>query len=691
MSMKKTVNVALALILLLLQGCKLPGANEMKMSLPGIESSTSFYANGFPTNLRLDGQGNVDLDDFPRQGHSQIRKYISTVSELGNGYHTVMPIYLPFTRRIDIGSMSDWDLDYASPDSPIQLIDVDPLSSEYGRRFPLTLSMTRAADQYRPSNLLQVFPTMGVPLRPDTTYALIVTDKTPLLDMNYWRQNAQLSAVLGVGDEGQAFQEETLAVYEPLRDFMVAEGINPDTVMGATVWSTGNPIDRFNRGSERVAENAEQMSALPVSNIERLVDYPEFCVIRGDVEVPGYQKGVAPFALKGGRIEWDDTGAPVEQYSRTTEFVVTIPKDFTMPAAGFPLLSYVHGAAGIARQVYERGDFDYYDLSRYPYYIAKEGEGPSQIAAQRGWASSGFGGHLSVDHLPEWGVATIVAGFNPVNPEAFSNNFLTITWEQIYFRRILEKLTIDLDLCPEASVEPGQTAFRFDTNKEVSMGQSMGVWGASLKVSSDPKPYLGMIIGGSGGTWTKTLNSGAYNRFIIKNIILQQAFFQGLDDAHPFLMLAEWAFGATDLSVNLAQMMHYPEKSPPHVIAYSGFRDEIYPDPTQRITYMALGMDLLGEDIGTRSNNTMMPHMQLAGSEQLSYPAMNNFDTDYGSRLNVVMRYRGNNIALLNSGHEVMFEDDAIKHQYGCFLEYLSNGVSPQMSIGLHQGDPCHY
>lgn len=184
------------------------------------------------------------------------------------------------------------------------------------------------------------------------------------------------------------------------------------------------------------------------------------------------------------------------------------------------------------------------------------------------------------------------------------------------------------------------------------------------------------------------MNSSSINRFAFTNFVVNQ-FFRSFDDAHPFLMLAEWAFGATDLSVNLEQMMQYPTKSPPHVIAYSGYRDEIFPDTAQRITYMALGSDLLGDDIGNRANNTMMPHMALAGAGQLSYPASNNFQTPFGDRLNVVMRYRGNNIALLNSGHEVMFEDDAIKHQYGCFLEYLGNGNTPFMSVGGNQGDPC--
>ena len=120
------------------------------------------------------------------------------------------------------------------------------------------------------------------------------------------------------------------------------------------------------------------MPALPVSELDTLDDYPGYCVIRGFVDLPSYQKGVAPYWLSGGEIEWNANGEPMEQRTRRAEFVLTIPKFTPMPAAGFPLLSYVHGASRNARQVYDRGEFDHVDLAHYPYYIGKAGEGPAQ-------------------------------------------------------------------------------------------------------------------------------------------------------------------------------------------------------------------------------------------------------------------------------------------------------------------------
>lgn len=106
-----------------------------------------------------------------------------------------------------------------------------------------------------------------------------------------------------------------------------------------------------------------------------------------------------------------------------------ILKDMIMLENGYLLLFYVYGVVGIVWQVYECGDFDYYDLMCYFYYIVKEGEGFFQIVVQWGWVSFGFGGYLFVDYLLEWGVVMIFVGFNLFNLDVFSNNYVMIIWE----------------------------------------------------------------------------------------------------------------------------------------------------------------------------------------------------------------------------------------------------------------------
>lgn len=681
----------ITVLLATLYGCKMPTANHVEMGLPGVGlEHGNFYANGFPTDLRRDDQGNIDIDDFPRQVHWLTKRYVKAIQEMANGYHTVMPVYLPFAAAIDLDAMSDNDMDYTDPQSPVQLIDVDIESPEYGRRFPLQLSQTRIPDTYRPKHLLQVIPTLGISLRPNTTYALIVSDAAPLTGLNYWEQHPQLSAVLIPSRSEVPLSDTVNAVYEPLRNYLTLHNIDPGSIVGATVWTTGDPLLRFHQASEQVAMRAEKLPELPISELDTLDDYPGYCVIRGFVDLPSYQKGVAPYWLSGGEIEWNANGAPLEQRSRRAEFVLTIPKFTPMPAAGFPLLSYVHGASGNARQVYDRGEFDHVDLAHYPYYIGKAGEGPAQIAAERGWASSGLAGHTARDHIGQVRSLFGTSVYNLFNPLGSLGVYQTMAWERIYFRRIIERIEVSRALCPDADPGPGQMHFRIDPDMEVNLGQSQGNWVSSLMVAADPRPYQGVIFSGAAGTWTRLFNNNPGFELTMNTAVINRIPVLNLDDAHPFLMLMEWLLGPVEAATNIETLMRYPTKTPPHVIGFSGYNDYLLPEATQRPFFMALGSDLVGEDVGVSARRTFMPHISIAGAQQLAYPVSNNFQVPgYGPRINVVMRYRGDNPALLYNGHEVLFQSDAVKHQYGCFLQHLAAGIAPVVTEGFVQGDPC--
>ncbi len=662
----------------------------MEMALPGFESGSGpyqFYLNGFPSDLRKRADGSIDMADFPRKSHLLTRAYINSVPKITQGYHTVMPVYLPFNGPLDVAALPTWDLDFASAESPIQLIDIDRSSPEYGRRFPLQVSMTHANGDYRPEHLLQVQVTLGVNFRPETTYAVIVLDSMPTKGPRSLAQNEQLGAVLAANARSKV-EPAVAQVYQPLRDYLAEQNIATRSIVGASVWTTGQPLQRFYKGAAAVAKSAETLPEIPVGPLELYTEYPEFCVIRGFVEIPGYQKGVVPYLFAGGEIEWDDQGAPIQQYSRQAEFVVTIPKNETMPANGFPIMHYVHGASGRAHQVWDRGEFDHFDVTQFPYYIGKKGKGPSQIAAERGWASSGMAGHISYDHLGR--VLSLIGGaivYSPYNPVGMQGSYYQMAWERIYFRRILDRLTIPADLCPEA--DPGLAqAFKIDPRMQVNMGQSHGHWVSSLVVAADPKPYQGAIFSGISGTWTKLYSNNEGFRLAMNAIVTNQT--AVLDDAHPFLMLMEWLWGSAEPTANLDGLLRYPTKEPPHVLAFSGFMDYFLSEDAQRTVLMSLGVDLVGNDIGNKYHLTLFPHMEIAGSKQLDYPAVNNVVVPgYGERTAVVARYRNNNPVMLYNGHEVTFQREEIKHQYGCFMEHLAQGQAPVIGVGVAQGDPC--
>ena len=61
----------------------------------------------------------------------------------------------------------------ASPESPVQLIDVDPDSPDRGKRYP-TIVRTLEADPYLPEHVLSVAPWPGVVLPAGRRYAFVV-------------------------------------------------------------------------------------------------------------------------------------------------------------------------------------------------------------------------------------------------------------------------------------------------------------------------------------------------------------------------------------------------------------------------------------------------------------------------------------------------------------------------------------
>lgn len=662
-------------ILIALAGCKQTIEMEMDLDNPG-----SFFTNGFPTDLRVNESGNLDLSLFPRTSHKLTNLYVTEIESRIKGYSTSMPIYLPLTGPLDTQKLSKEDLDYAQPDSPIQLIDIDPLSSDYGKLHPLKIAITWQKDSYRPNHLLQALPTLGLNLKANNTYALIVTDQVPIKEGNTLVQNPVLGKLLSQEVIGGEVTYKALEVFAPLRDWLYTSELNAENIIAATVWTTGNPTKNMYAGAEIVS----QWPSPSAKNLTLLEEFDDYCVISGKWEVPGFQAGIAPYAYAnyGGAIEWEASGAPKVQYTRQTPMVVTIPKQ-TMPENGFPLLMYNHGTGGDAVQVYNRGTQDVEGNN-------EAGGGPSRIAAQRGWASSGMGGHMSLDHLGVLGTLDGYIAYNFLNPVAWLGNIQQMALERIIFRRLLTDMTIPKDLCPEATTTSDN--FKFNPDMQVIMGHSLGSYLTGIQTAIDPKPYQGAIWSGAGGSWIEFVfgpTDPINLQYVTELFALNFTPLEHMDLWHPIPMLAELLVGGANNILYTENILRQPTKTPPHVLVIEGHGDKQVPENIQRPLLTSLGVDLAGNDVGVSEDDTVLYYMQRGGAVQHAYPiGSNKLIPSYGSRTAVTVRYAPDTTTELD-GHYVAFQLEQPKHQYGCFLQNLSEGKPPVIVEGSTWNGPC--
>ncbi|MCG8670553.1 MAG: hypothetical protein MI867_14140, partial [Pseudomonadales bacterium] len=662
-------------VLLAMAGCK--QTVEMQFDLDNPES---FYTNGFPTDLRLLENGLIDLSLFPRTSHKLTNLYVTETEARANGYTISMPIYLPFSGPLAVNQLPSDDLAYIDSNSPIQLIDVDPFSPEYGRLFPLKVSMTWQKDSYRPNHLLQVLPTLGLNLRSNNTYALIVTKDIPIKEGHTLTQNPVLGKLLSQETIGGEITYKALSVFAPLRDWLFTSHLSADDIVGATVWTTGDP-------TKNLFKAAEQISQWPIpkaKDLQLLEEFDDYCVIQGTWQVPGFQAGIAPYAypVYGGDIQWQENGAPIVQYHRDTPMIVTIPNQ-PMPENGFPLLMYNHGTGGDAVQVYNRG-------LQFPDGSIEAGGGPSRIAANRGWASSGMGGHMSMDHLGVLGTLDGYIAYNFLNPVAWLGNLQQMALERVLYRRLLTHLEIPKELCPGA--KSNDNNLKFDPDMQVIMGHSLGSYLTGIQTAIDPKPYQGAIWSGAGGSWIEFVfgpTDPIHLQFVAELFAVNLSPIEHMDLWHPIPMLAEMLVGGANNILYTDQILRNPRKTPPHVLVIQGHNDKQVPENIQRPLLTSLGVDLAGNDIGDGPEDSVFTYMQMGGAVQYAYPIGNNkLVGDYGSRTAVTVRYEQDTATDLD-GHYVAFQLDAPKHQYGCFLANLSSGKVPIVPEGAAWNGDC--
>jgi hypothetical protein len=565
----------------------------------GDGTDKDFYRLPFPNDIRRTDTG-LDLSGHPSPGTALpvdiIDRYLRASETDLHGFATNPVVYFRFNRAYN------WDT--ISP--AIRFVDITPGSPTYDRGMSFGWLVTVGpTSRYICDDWLAVRPLHGHPLRPGTTYAVILSRNVELAGNPgaLFGRSPDLVAVLADTRPTEERLGRAWDAYAPLRDWMGVKGYDSDFVLTAAVFTTQEPEALMPKLREVV--RADTMPALSdltecqtgvVSPCDdggpRVCGAPDsdFVEIHGRIDLPIFQQGTPPYETpeEGGGIEVDSTGTPLVARHEPVCFALTLPRGQDAPAAGFPLLVYLHGTGGSFRgaitdtlaKAVAAGDLD----------------GTAVHAAT-----------LAID-LPEHGerrgASTLDPAhlfFNFLNPRAARDNYAQGAADLMTLARWAGEFH-----AAASDWVTGQEV-KFDPSRLVVYAHSQGASHAALAIPYEPA-FSAVVLSGNGGDLTQSLLTKT-NPIDIAGVL-------------PYALLdydGEGHLGAGQYHPALALFQAFFERVDPVNYAWRLQREPLAGDPGRHV-FMTYG---LGD---TYSTEPTMQAYAVAGNLVQVLPTLVNFD-----------------------------------------------------------------
>jgi hypothetical protein len=622
-----------------------------------------FFAAPFPDDSRLDPSGHPDLSTFPNPtGSSFVEKMRTMLERDALGFASTAGAFLQLSGPLG----EDVEADFAAslePSAPVFLIDVDDASPDRGKRIPVRVHFAEDGGPFGAPNLLSLIPLQGAPLRPRTRYAAVVLrDARDAKGARLGVPSSLAQLIRGDPPKGvsaAAFESQRAAL-ATLSDL----GIAGSSIAGLAVFTTDDPTrDLF---TVREAALAQPLPA-PVTPFAAKEVFGDFCVFESTIEMPVFQSGTPPFKEDGGAWTFDAKGQPIAQGTETARIVVTLPR-LTMPPAGFPTVIFSRTGGGGDRPLVDRGV-----QAETGGDALVPGTGPALQFARAGWAG------VSVDG-PHGGLRNITQGdeqflmFNVTNPDALRDNVRQSAFEIALQAHVLDQISIDASSCPDLATGGG--AAKLDPNELALMGHSMGATIAPLVLAVEPTFKAG-ILSGAGGSWIENV---LYKQKPVPvkgfaELLLGVAGKHSLDESDPALSLFQWAAEAADPPVYGRAIVHEPALGAPrNVLMVQGIVDHYIMPPIANATSLSLGLDFAGDALDSVTPEIAdLPHLDdvltFSGRSHITLPAAGHAGA---ATTAIVVQQKEDGV---EDGHEVVFQTEAPKHQYRCFLESLLAGA----------------
>ena len=599
---------------------------------------TPLGAVPFPHDLYRGEDERLDLSGFPNQV-GVLAKLINEI-ELGTGgFGTTSSLFVTFADQINLDALPSDGGESLRDDATLTLIDIDPQSPERGRRWPIYWRYSSDETGYLPAHTLSVRLLEGIALRPQTTYALFVTE-----------QLASPSETFSAMLHDESPSEPSLAAlwgrYEPLRAWLTELGDQSPSLAVASVFTTQDSVSELFKLRDFIhtlpPPAARDLDSLGVQRA--IVNYEIFV---GRYTAPRFQSGEIPYQGEGGGISFVD-GQPEIQGEEDLRFSLSVPEG-EMPEGGWPIVLYAHGTGGNYQSFY-RGEIG---LS-----LAKKGLAVISIdQIHHGDRDGGV-----CDGGVDYSQCVSLLFFNFLVPKAGRDNVRQSAIDYVSLLRMVQGLEIPAELS-----DLGVSA-RFNPNKIMFMGHSQGGLNGPLFMAIEPQ-VIGGVLSGAGSNIAISLEQKTQpfdvNRIV--KIALGLSGDETLDRWHPALTLLQTFIEPGDSSNFARYWFHDPPEgyAPKSVLMTVGLRDD-YTPPDTTFALAVAGRVPLIEPI-----SQPVAALDFLGISSAGVPPIS-ANTAEGAATAGLAQYE-------REGHFVIFDLPSAKERYSRFLKELAERPPPSI------------
>lgn len=460
----------------------------------GTTEDGDFHRLPFPNDVRR-RDGHIDLSGHPTPATALpvdvLGRHIAAAEEDLDGFATNPVIYFRFSQPFDGGTIS----------GRARWVDITSGSPTYGQDRGLSwLTTYGPISRYICSDWVAFRSGHGAPLRPRTTYALILERGVTTSEGAEFARDADLDVLLSETAPSEEALMNAWNAYAPLRAFAGAGHVDLNEILNVAVFTTQStehvmPALR-DAIRARVAPSITDVSVCREGVTSPCDDgsgqrqcgapNPAYTEIHARISLPIFQTGTAPYEEPedGGGIVLDREGTAGVVREESVCLLLAIPTG-EPPPEGFPVVIAAHGTGGSFTGPIGEGLAETWatgEASGIPVRAATLAIDLPQHGSRRGDSTR------SPDRLV----------FNFTNPRAARDVWLQGAADLMSLVHFAEEYSAD------ASSSPTGTAIDFDASRIVIWAHSQGATHAALMTAFEPG-IRGVLLSGLGGDLTESL------------------------------------------------------------------------------------------------------------------------------------------------------------------------------------------